>query len=234
MPLLTKVGGNRAVYINAAGQLVAEQGYEVGPVTTPTTKWITLADVMGLLGGGDTPFIRWSAGQCIVAPVDNPQDSPACYQQRIYIPAPFRLDRYQYGLRSPGLATDGALWLSAWSEVAGALGTVYTDSRSVATHGDKPAGLSEAWCGDLVEFGDLKTVDLPQGWMRLLIVVDTSSPFGITKPHIDYWDAGAVQCVGRGGVAVVTGHGGFAEATDYNDVTPGRYSPCVYLGGTFL
>ena len=233
MPLLIKVGGNRAVYINAAGQLVAEQGYEVGPVTTPTTKWITLADVMGLLGSGTDPWIRWSAGQSIVAPVANPTDAPCAYQQRIYVPAPFRLDRFQYGLIVPGVATDGAIWFEVWSEVAGALGTEYADARCVAVHGGKPAGLAEAWCGELVDFGDLKTVDLPQGWIRLLMVVDTDSVAGITAPNIDYWDSGQVQAVDRGGCKVLTGFGGFADVADYT-ATPYRYSPCVYLQGTAL
>jgi len=234
MPVLTKVGGNRAVYINAAGQLVAEQGYEVGPVTTPTTKWITLADVMGLLGGGDTPFIRWSAGQCIVAPVANPSDAPCVYQQRIYVPAPFLLDRYQYGLRSNGAVTDGALWINLWSEVAGALGTEYADSRAMAIHDGLPAGCTDLYCGVGVDFSVHKTVVLPVGWVRLLCTVDTASPFGVTVPPVDFWDAGEVQAVGRGGRAVAAGGGGFAEAADYNDVVPCRYSPCIYLQGTIL
>jgi len=233
MAIITRVAGSKKVWVNSAGQLVAEAGYEVGPVTTPSTKWITLADVWALLGGGTDPWIRWSAGQCIVAPVANPTDAPASYQQRIYIPAPFRLDRFQYGLIADGLATDGAIWFEVWSEVAGALGTEYTDARCVAVHGGKPAGLAEAWCGDLVDFGDLKTVDLPIGWIRLLMVVDTDSAAGITEPGIDYWDASAVQCVDRGGRKALTGFGGFAAAADYS-ATPYRFSPAVWLGGTFL
>jgi hypothetical protein len=229
MPRLTS-----AVSINAAGQLVATQGYELSALLA-SGKWLTMADVLALLGGGGTePFIRWSAGQCIIAPVANPLDAPCVYFQRIYIPAPFLLDRFQYGLIAPGTANDGALWVNLFTEVAGAPAAEYTDARCVALHDGLPAGAVDLYCGTGVDFDIHKTVALPTGWVWAGIDVDTDSSAGINQPGVDYWDAGEVQAVGRGGRKTVGFGGGFAELTDFDITPPFRASPAIHLGGTFL
>lgn len=232
MPRLAETSCAATVFIDSNGRLTASAGYE-NSLVLANNRWITWADIKAMLYGSTDPWIRWSAGQNIIAPIANPTDSPACYQQRIYIPAAMTLTHYQYGLRGPGTAADGALWVSLWSEVAGALGTEYTDARAMGLHDGLLSGCQSLYCGDGVDLCVHKTVTLPVGWVRLLCTVDTCSVFGITHPNVDYFDAGEVQCVDRGGVAVVTGGGGFGAATDYS-TNPYRYSPAVYLCGTAL
>jgi hypothetical protein len=214
--------------IAGAERLSVGQGTRIVDLTFEKTEYGTDEGGAPLPTGEMT--LCWSVGQCIVAPVANPLDQPCTYFQRIYIPGPFLLDRYQYGLIADGTASDGALWVNVFAETTG---TEYGDSRAMALHDGVPQGCVDLYCGVGVDFSVHKTVLFPQGWVWAGITVDTDSSAGILMPGIDYFDAGEVRCVGRGGRKTVGFSGGFAEMTDMF-VVPFRNSPAVYLHGTLL
>lgn len=231
-----QVQRDRKTVIIPSGKTVAgAERLSVGPGTRIVDLAFEKTEYGTDEGGAPLPtgetVLCWSVGQCIVAPVANPLDQPCTYFQRIWIPGPFLLDRYQYGLIAEGTASDGALWVNVFDE---ATGVEYRDSRAMALHDGVPQGCVDLYCGVGVDFSVHKTVLIPAaGWAWAGITVDTDSSAGILTPGIDYFDAGEVRCVGRGGRKSVGFSAGFAEMSDMF-VVPYRSGPAVYLHGTLL
>jgi hypothetical protein len=236
MAILTRTaGGVTRVSINAAGQLVAEQGFESGPVTSLNTKWITRAEALAMLGGGagsETAFC-WQAKENVIAPVANPADSPCAYWQRIYIPRPMTLDRFQYGLRVPGTAVMGMLYCGLFSEVAGQPAVEYLNARARVLHSGRPVGSTDIYMGAGVAL-HRQTVAWPAaGHAWLACVVDTRSSHGIITPDIEYWQGSLVGSHGRAGYKVGPNPIGFATIAHLYD-TDCVSVPAVYVSGVPL
>jgi len=219
LPFKTAVPTTATAPIGPASSVVSETSFAQSAAVGTSLRFARQDHTHGTPAVGTGGIFRWACATDIIAPVNNPSDSACVYWQRIWLPWAQTLTKYQYGMRGAGVATDGAMWLSLWTDVTGTPTIEYEDSRAMAIPGGESEGCITLYPGyGYEEYGTHNTIALPAGWTWLATCVQTNSVMGVTKPNIDYFDGGEVG-KGYAGYKIVTGHGGWPEAADIFDTT---------------
>ena len=189
-------------------------------------KWATVSDVaaaIGNLSGAGT--VGWCVHAFPLAPQALPTTNCWCYAQKVWLPAPFPLHGYGWGLTTSGLKAHGALYNSIWTHdyTNNKPSAEYTDCRVVCFHQGLSAGFNQfpktSWTGTI------RTLSAGLYW--ILTTMTQTSSMGIVTPPIDW--LGANACGYGNAYAVELGSTGGYLAAWPNNPTSIRAVPAIYL-----